>query len=150
MYHSEGWSYLSREQESHSRYSVLPWWLLLQEWVLHLNNCTLWAVLNFVLIAKHLDFLSNRLVALRLTFYPSIPSFTFLLPSSKVHRLQDQLAPRAHWTQVLESQPWQQPSPAVPTTSRTSQSKAAITFALVRWSPSIGRPRLGRWLEHHW
>ncbi|KAF7641675.1 hypothetical protein LDENG_00275040 [Lucifuga dentata] len=70
---------------------------------------------------------------------------------SKVHRLQDQLAPRAHRTQqVLESQPWQQPESAVPSTSRISQSKAAIAFPLVRRSPSIGCQELGWQLKHHW
>ncbi|MEQ2199866.1 hypothetical protein XENOCAPTIV_015019 [Xenoophorus captivus] len=31
-----------------------------------------------------------------------------------VHGLQDKLAPRTHWTQVLESQSWQQPGPHGP------------------------------------
>lgn len=131
---------------------------------LHLNNCKLWVALTFVLYSftslfrlvptiESLDNLDQNAVLLHIgiiVYNPSRPSFAFLSPYSKVHRLQDQLAPRAHWTQVLESQPRQQPEPAVPPTSRTSQSKAAIAFPLVWRSPSIGRPGLGRWLKHHW
>lgn len=91
-----------------------------------------------------------RFVLCLQVYRPSRPSLTFPSPYSKVHRLQDQLAPRAHRTQVLESQPRQQPVPAVPPTTRTSQSKAAIAFPLVWRSPSIGWPQLGRWLQHHW